>query len=75
MQKDRAIKMGMVITSEIQKRATKLSIEDRMEMYALKDELIAWVLDFKQQGVSSKDLTPVFKKIKEILLVWSEDGL
>jgi hypothetical protein len=46
-----------------------------MEMYALKDELIAWVLDFKQQGVSSRDLTPVFKKIKEILLVWSEDGL
>ena len=74
-QKDRAIKMGMVITSEIQKRLSKLSTEDRMEMYALKDELIAWVVDFQQQGISSKDLTPIFKRIKEMLLIWGEDGL
>lgn len=75
MQKTRAIKMSMVITSEIQKRANKLSTEDRMEMYALKDELIAWVVDFQQQGVSSRDLAPVFKRIREMLLIWGEDGL
>jgi len=75
MQRDRAMKMGMVITSEIQKRVTTLSREDKMEMYALKDMLIAWVNDFQQQGRSDINLTPVFKRIKEMLLIWAEDGL
>jgi hypothetical protein len=75
MQRDRAVKMGIVITSEIQKRMTILSREDKMEMYGLKDVLMAWVNDFQQQGRSDINLTPVFKRIKEMLLIWAEDGL
>lgn len=75
MQRDRAIKMGMIITTEIQKRVTTLSREDKMEMYALKDVLMAWVSDFLQQGRSDINLTPIFRRIKEMLLIWAEDGL
>lgn len=75
LQKDRAMKMCVVITSEIQKRVSTLSTEDKMEMYALKDALVAWLNDFQQQGKSDIDLRPVYRRIREMLLIWSQDGL
>lgn len=75
LQKDRVMKMGSVITCEIQKRVSTLSREEKLEMYALKDELMIWLNDFQQQGKSDVNLTPIFKRIKEMLLIWAEDGL
>ena len=75
MQKDRVLKMGSLITSEIQKRLDKIPTEERMEMYRLKDKMMAWLNDFQQQGRSDIDLKPVFQRVKDMLLIWNEDGL
>lgn len=74
-QRDRAIKMIKVITSEIQKRVSTLSTNDKMEMYVLQDALVAWLNDFQQYGVSDINLTPTYRRIKEMLLIWGQDGL
>lgn len=75
LQKDRALKTCNVITAEIQKRVHILSTEEKMEMHALKDKLVMWVVEFNQQGRSDIDLAPVFKRVREMLMIWRQDEL
>ncbi len=74
-QKHRALKTCNVITAEMQKRINILSTEEKMEMHALKDKLVMWVVDFNKQGRSDIELAPVFKRVREILFLWRQDEL
>jgi hypothetical protein len=72
MQRDRANKLCKVLTEEIKNRGHLLAVDEKMEVYGLHDQLVQWLFDFHQHGKSSVNVTPVFKRVREIMQVWCE---